>query len=338
MPQGKPTTREMSDKHEEHCAEAFGGRKHKASGSQWDEQADGSNAHDLPFAFRWDGKATLAKSHTITLDMLAKLREQSHGERPLLPLCWYSSTSLDFGELWSLVQDDDLTELMEAARETERLRARVAELEGDNPDLVSELRARLAAAEHRAGDMEGRYDRLTVALGSVQEELASAQRQHEIDQAELLEATGIRERNRELEEGLQAALRDVEDMGSKMAMASGQLQAMQEQTDQLRAQVQTQAGGPAGVQRVAKAIPDYVPGLPWAIINQQDGVVTVVRYGPDGARTEGIAQTVVVERSFGSGNRPRIILDHLVIPRGSLYVDGHLVATACEDDKSLEFG
>jgi hypothetical protein len=152
------------------------------------------------------------------------------------------------------------------------------------------------------------------------------------------EAAGLRERNRELEEAIQAAATDAGSAVSQLSMASGQIQAMQEEIDQLRAQVQVQAAGPAGVQRVTRAVPDYVPGLPWVIINQQGGVTTVVRYGPDGARTEGIARTVVVERSIGHGNRPRIILDNLVVPRGSLYADGKLVARACQDDQDLEFG
>jgi hypothetical protein len=292
----------MSDKHEEHCAEVFGGRKHKASGSQWDEQADGSNAHDLEFAFRWDGKATLAKSHTITLDMLAKLKDQSHGERPALPLCWYASTSLDFGELWTLVQDDDLTELLEIARETEQLR----------------------------------------------------------------------ERNRELEEGLQAALRDVEQMGTQASMASGEIQALQEQVDALRRQVGTSpaggaggggsvgASGSAGSSNTASLggggtvssayarhaarppVPEYVPMLPWVVINQFDvgshRHTDVTRYAIDGARTSGTADTVVVERSLGAANRPRLIVDGIRVPNGSLYASGRLKTLACESRPDIEVG
>lgn len=300
MPPAKPTTTEMGRKHEDHCAEVFGGRRHKASGSRWDEQADGSNAHDLAFAFRWDGKATLAKSHTITLDMLAKLREQSHGERPALPLCWYSSTSLDFGELWTLVQDDDLAEVLEAARETERLRARVQELEAGSEE--GSPATELLTAENQR--LQGELDRARSALSSVQAELSGLQSRHDIGLGEL---RGLRE----LVNGGGAA-----DIGTGASPYDG--------------------SGPG------KPEQEYIPDLPWVIISQFDKgsrrVTEVTRYGADGAKTFGLADTVVVERSLGSSNRPRLIVDGLRVPNGSLYLRGKLTTRAWESNPTGEVG
>lgn len=116
MPSDPQLNHRMAEAHETDLAEVNGGRKTKGSGSQWTEQADGLNSHDDPFAYRWDGKATRAKSITVTREMLAKLREQAHGERPQLGLRWYSTDLLDVAEDWIAVTAADWGETLRAAR------------------------------------------------------------------------------------------------------------------------------------------------------------------------------------------------------------------------------
>lgn len=91
-----PTTRKLSDAHEDWLVDLLGGRKTKGSGNQWHNQCDGrmsSRAHH--YAFAWDGKATLGKSLSISKDTWAKVTEQALPERPLMPLRWYATERLD---------------------------------------------------------------------------------------------------------------------------------------------------------------------------------------------------------------------------------------------------
>jgi hypothetical protein len=113
----KPPTQQMGEKHEEYLAEVNAGRKTMASGSKWADPGDGRNAHDLPYAFAWDGKSTHGKSITVTLDMIAKIREQALGELPQIGLRWYATEDLrNVHEDWVAVPGDSWQEILASAR------------------------------------------------------------------------------------------------------------------------------------------------------------------------------------------------------------------------------
>jgi hypothetical protein len=108
----------MGRLHEEYLARVNSGRKSKASGNQWTDPGDGRNHHDVPFALAWDGKSTKGKGLTVTLDMIAKIREQALGEVPEIGLRWYANDSLrDVTEDWVAVPGSDWEEILAAARE-----------------------------------------------------------------------------------------------------------------------------------------------------------------------------------------------------------------------------
>lgn len=91
----KALNRRMSDKHEADLAEWFGGRVTPGSGNQFNRPMDGRQSHlNQSVAFAWDGKSTRGASISVTLPMWAKAIEQSHGERPLLPLRFYGDDRL----------------------------------------------------------------------------------------------------------------------------------------------------------------------------------------------------------------------------------------------------
>jgi hypothetical protein len=111
------TTRALSDKHEIFLAELFGGRRSVGSGNQANDQADGRNRrYETFFPLAWDGKATLGKSHSITLDTWNKLVEQSHGERPVLALRWYANERLAVTRDLVVLDAHDFAELLEEVR------------------------------------------------------------------------------------------------------------------------------------------------------------------------------------------------------------------------------
>jgi hypothetical protein len=143
------TTARMGEIHEEHLAEINGGRKSRSSGNQWHDAGDGRNSRDDPFNFCWDGKSTLGKGITVTLDMIAKIREQAGGERPQIGLRWYGSGDLtQVTEDWIAVRDVDFEEMKIAATAYEAARpqieAALADLEQlrlQNETLTQGLRA-----------------------------------------------------------------------------------------------------------------------------------------------------------------------------------------------------
>jgi hypothetical protein len=135
----------MGELHEKALAAAFEARKTTASGSKWHDQGDIRNGHDTPFAYCLDGKSTLSKSITVTLDMIAKIREQAQGERPGFGLRWYGT-----GDLKTVLEDlvllqlADVEEMLPAARGWVELEAALGGR--ITPERVSELLA--SAAEH----------------------------------------------------------------------------------------------------------------------------------------------------------------------------------------------
>jgi hypothetical protein len=111
------TTRAMSDSHEIFLAHIFGGRRSINSGAQANDQADGRNRrYDTVFPAAWDGKATMGKSHSITLETWDKLVEQSHGEHPILALRWYADERLHVRRDLVVLDAHDLAELLEGYR------------------------------------------------------------------------------------------------------------------------------------------------------------------------------------------------------------------------------
>jgi len=159
------TTARMGELHEEHLAEINGGRKSKSSGNQWHDAGDGRNHRDDPFNFCWDGKATLGKGLTVTLDMIAKIREQAGGERPEIGLRWYRTGDLtQVAEDWIAVPDVDFEEMKIAATAYEaakpKIEAALADLDqlrSEKETLAQGIRDALATIQ----DLRERIERLS---------------------------------------------------------------------------------------------------------------------------------------------------------------------------------
>ncbi len=106
---------DISQAHEEHLALVLGGRRTRGSGNQFANQMDGRHDHrEKPWAFAWDGKASLGESIGVSRAMWRKAEDQAHGERPMLALRYYNtprSVDLDLVTLGL----DDFAEMREAA-------------------------------------------------------------------------------------------------------------------------------------------------------------------------------------------------------------------------------
>lgn len=113
----KPTTRQMSDAHEQFLAELFQGRVAAGSGNQAKDPMDGRNKrYDQPFALAWDGKSTLGESVGVTRSIWNKAVVQSHGEIPMLALRWYIDYRLQPDLDLVVLSAHDFAEILEAAR------------------------------------------------------------------------------------------------------------------------------------------------------------------------------------------------------------------------------
>lgn len=111
------TTRDMSDAHEKYLVGLLGGRRTKGSGNQFQNPMDGRhNRYEDALAFAWDGKSTLGKSVSVTLEMWEKAVEQSLSERPMLALRWYHNERLTEATDLLVVSADDFAELLDLAR------------------------------------------------------------------------------------------------------------------------------------------------------------------------------------------------------------------------------
>lgn len=110
----KPT-REMSDRHESFLARLFGGRITKASGATTDKGDGRQHKHEQTYCFAWDGKSTRATSISVKTADWDKVREQTVGYRPMLPIRFYRDDRLV--EVTDLVVLDahDAAELIEVA-------------------------------------------------------------------------------------------------------------------------------------------------------------------------------------------------------------------------------
>jgi hypothetical protein len=158
------TTARMGELHEEHLAEINGGRKSRSSGNQWHDAADGRNSRDDAFNFAWDGKSTLGKGITITLDMIAKIREQAGGERPEIGLRWYGSGDLtQVAEDWIAVRDVDFEEMKIAATAYEAAKPKIDAALADLERLGAEnerLAQGLQAALEKVGELREATERI----------------------------------------------------------------------------------------------------------------------------------------------------------------------------------
>jgi hypothetical protein len=106
----------MSDKHETDLVNLIGGRRTRASGAIWTDQADGRHdPQEMEYAFAWDGKSTFGGSIGISRKMWEKLCEHVHGARPAIPLRFYDNQRLDLGLDLVVLDLDDFAELLEAA-------------------------------------------------------------------------------------------------------------------------------------------------------------------------------------------------------------------------------
>lgn len=117
----KPSTRDMSDKHEDFLAELLDGRKTKGSGSHWRDQMDGKNdQREQPHALAWDGKATQAASVSVSREMWAKACEQSGGLIPSIAIRFYGKGFLLKSELDLIaLEANDLAAILEDARQAQ---------------------------------------------------------------------------------------------------------------------------------------------------------------------------------------------------------------------------
>lgn len=173
-----PTTREMSDAHEARLAQAFAGAVQPGSGNQWHHQGDIRNAHDMPFAFCADGKSTMGKSISVTLEMIEKIAEQAAGERPAFGLRFYGSGDVndvthDLVLLWL----SDFEEMLPAARNWTESEAATGY---SNVEQVMELieTAREAVAREKAdvaGEERVQAEQARAKIAAVQDENDSLQ-------------------------------------------------------------------------------------------------------------------------------------------------------------------
>lgn len=124
-------TRDMSERHEAFLADLFGGRMTKGSGSHWTDQMDGKQAKGSgEVVFVWDGKSTLGKGLTITMEMWAKAVEQSRPwETTMVALRWFTNDRLTHVGLdLAVVEATVLADLQRDANEVVALREEVARL------------------------------------------------------------------------------------------------------------------------------------------------------------------------------------------------------------------
>jgi hypothetical protein len=111
-------TKAMGDRHEADAAKWFSGRRARGSGNQFNNPADGrqSRYRNL-FAFAWDCKSTRGASLSVSRKGWAKLRDQAGGERPMMPLRFYDTDTLQVGLDLAVVDMDDLRELVTAVED-----------------------------------------------------------------------------------------------------------------------------------------------------------------------------------------------------------------------------
>lgn len=105
----------LSRLHEVDVAELLGGHRSKASGSQWNDAADGKHDKYDEFSFAWDCKCVLpgTKSLSISRGDLDKITEQARGRRPAMPLRFYTSERGHYDLDFIVIKLEDFVELRE---------------------------------------------------------------------------------------------------------------------------------------------------------------------------------------------------------------------------------
>lgn len=111
----KPSTRQLSDKHEREVAGWLGARLARSSGNQFVDPMDGRH-DDGRWRFAFDGKATLGKSVGVTREMWWKAVDQAGSCRPLLPLRFYDDYRLTVGLDLVVCGLDDMIEMVKELR------------------------------------------------------------------------------------------------------------------------------------------------------------------------------------------------------------------------------
>lgn len=113
----KGTTRAMSERHESFLAQLFGGRLTRNSGAgadKTDGRHDRSTTDERCWA--WDGKATMARSISVTRDAWEKLEDQAHPDIPMMPIRFYDNDRLEGSLDLVVVHAEDLANLIRMAR------------------------------------------------------------------------------------------------------------------------------------------------------------------------------------------------------------------------------
>ena len=110
-------TRKMSSRHEDDLVDLLGGERTRNSGAVWSDQADGHQTGlNQYWRFTWDGKSTLGESIGVSRKMIAKMREQSRGLLPMIPLRWYANDRLtEVSEDWIAVEADTFAAILQDA-------------------------------------------------------------------------------------------------------------------------------------------------------------------------------------------------------------------------------
>lgn len=299
-----PSNQKAGELHEVFLAGLFGGSKTRGSGSQWFDQGDVRNDHDDPFAFCVDGKSTRGKQVAVTLDMIAKIREQAQGERPALGLRWYANDNLDkVTEDGVYLQAEDFRELLDAGRQWAELQRRPAIIlrapDGMPEEEIDRFRAIFEDAVSRGG--------LSALIPAAPEE--------EGDAPDLI--TRLRE--------------EIDELRAEGRGMAGNLEAAVAESARLREEIDGYRAG--------KVIPPYVPRLPWTVVVQAHlpGAKPFgLRYDADGAVSQFKIGEIRVERHMG--NRPRLLVNNALVPDGDLYVDGVLRVRAWRDNRDGEAG
>lgn len=114
------TTRAMSDKHEKFLAELIGGRRTPGSGNGFANQMDVRNDSREDYALALDGKSTMSRSITVTLDMIEKGIEQAHECQAGFALRFYHDDRLNRSTDLILIDAGFFADLLYTARSSLR--------------------------------------------------------------------------------------------------------------------------------------------------------------------------------------------------------------------------
>lgn len=294
-----PSTTEMGRRHVEYVAEVLGITPSAASGSKWQNPADGRSAHDLPYPIAVEGKSTRGKSLTITLEMLAKLCEQALGEHPVLPLRWYGTDDLSLvTDDWAAVPLLFLGELLTSARKW---------------------------AEHEASPP-------STATGEPGAVPVPASLEHLMRRAE--EAVTLRKALTQAHDDLLAAGTRIAELATEVELLRARQQADPGQGGHPLPMLPWTVASlfPDGPR---KGTTEFRNAARQADPREVIGVA--YDYAADGSRTHWDIHTCRVERTMD--NRPKLFLDDLITHGCDLYGrDGQLKVRVCKAKPGIEVG